>query len=62
MGYRKGSYNVEELKSVTGTSSSYTFQENDLFVRAKIKSSDLIQNPTKIGETKQAWIQPFKVK
>ena len=62
MGYRKGSYNVEELKSVTGTSSSYTFQENDLFVRAKIKSSDLIQNPTKIGETKQAWIQPVKVK
>ena len=62
MGYRKGSYNVEELKSVTGTSSSYTFQENDLFVRAKIKSSDLVQNPTKIGETKQAWIQPFKVK
>ena len=59
MGYRKGSYSVEELKRVKGTSSYYTFNENDLFVRAKINSSDLIENPYKIGETKQAWVQPL---
>jgi hypothetical protein len=62
MGYRKGSYNVEELKRVTGTSSSYTFQENDIFVRVKIKSNDFIKNATRLGETKQAWTQPVIVK
>ena len=62
MGYREGSYNVEELKRVTGTSSSYTFQENDIFVRVKIKSNDFIKNATRLGETKQAWTQPVIVK
>ena len=62
MGYRKGSYNIEELKKVKGTSSSYTFQENDLFVRAKINSNDLIENPYRLGETKQAWVQPVVIK
>ena len=62
MGYREGSYKIEELKRVKGNSSSYTFQKNDLFVRAKINSNDLIENPTKIGDTKQAWVQPIVLK
>jgi hypothetical protein len=62
MGYRKGSYSIEELKRVKGNSSSYTFQENDLFVRAKINSTDLKENPPNLGETKQAWVQPVIVK
>ena len=62
MGYRKGSYSIEELKRVKGNSSSYTFQENDLFVRAKINSTDLKENPPNLGETKQAWVQPIIVK
>ena len=61
MGYRKGSYSIEELKRVKGNSSSYTFQENDLFVRAKINSTDLKENPPNLGETKQAWVQPVIV-
>ena len=61
MGYRKGSHNIEELKRVKGTSSDYTFQENDLFVRAKINSNDLKENPYRVGETKQAWVQPVVV-
>jgi len=61
MGYRKGSYSIEELKRVKGNSSSYTFQENDLFVRAKINSTDLKENPPNLGETKQAWVQPIIV-
>jgi hypothetical protein len=62
MGYRKGSYNIEVLKRVKDNSSSYTFQEDDLFVRAKINSTDLKENPPRLGETKQAWVQPVIVK
>ena len=62
MGYRKGSYNIEVLKRVKGNSSNYTFQEDDLFVRAKINSTDLKENPPRLGETKQAWVQPVIVK
>ena len=62
MGYRKGGHNIEEFKRVKGTSSDYTFQENDLFVRAKINSNDLKENPYRVGETKQAWVQPVVVK
>ena len=62
MGYRKGSYNIEVLKRVKDNSSSYTFQEDDLFVRAKINSTDLNENPSRLGETKQAWVQPVIIK
>lgn len=62
MGYQKGSFDVVELKRIVGTKSSYTFQEEDLFVRVKISSDDLKVNPYKLGETKQAWIQPVIVK
>ena len=62
MGYRKGSYNIEVLKRVKDNSSSYTFQQDDLFVRAKINSTDLKENPPRLGETKQAWVQPVIVK
>jgi len=62
MGYRKGSYNIEVLKRVKGNSSNYTFQEDDLFVRAKINSTDLNENPSRLGETKQAWVQPVIIK
>jgi hypothetical protein len=62
MGYREGSYEVEELKRVKGNFSKYTFQKNDLFVRAKIRSNELIVNPVIVGETMQAWVQPIVVK
>ena len=53
---------VEELKRVKGNSSSYTFDEDDLFVRAKINSTDLKEYPYRLGETKQAWVQPVIVR
>jgi len=62
IGYRKGSLNIEELKRVKGNSSSYTFDEDDLFVRAKINSTDLKEYPYRLGETKQAWVQPVIVR
>ena len=62
IGYRKGSLNIEELKRVKGNSSSYTFDEDDLFVRAKINSTDLNEYPYRLGETKQAWVQPVIVR
>ena len=62
MGYRKGSYEIEELRTVKGSFAQYTFQDKDLFVRAKINSNDLVLNSVIPGETKQAWVQPFIIK
>ena len=59
MGYRKEGFQVEELKRVKGTSAEYIFNENDLFVRAKISSNEIKKNPYREGETTQAWTQPI---
>jgi hypothetical protein len=61
MGYKKESSQVEVLKTVKGTLAEYYFQENDLFVRAKIISDEIKKNPYVIGETTQAWTQPIVV-
>ena len=59
MGYKKESSQVEVLKTVKGTLAEYYFQENDLFVRAKIISDEIKKNPYVKGETTQAWTQPI---
>jgi hypothetical protein len=46
------------LKEEQGESSSYTLQENDMYVRAKIISSKLKENPYQIGDKEVAWTQP----
>ena len=60
-GYRKEGFQVEELKRVNGHSGEYIFNENDLFVRAKINSDEIKKNPYVEGETTQAWTQPIIV-
>jgi len=61
IGYRKGDSQVQVLKTVKGNSANYIFNENDLFVRAKISSDEIKTNPYVKGETTQAWTQPVIV-
>ena len=62
IGYQNNSSHVSELKRVYDTSAEYNFTENDLFVRVKVNSNQIKTNPNVIGETTQAWTQPFLVK
>ena len=62
LGYKDGGEAVETLERIKDTKGSYTFQDNDLFVRVKITSDALKESPPNTQETKQAWTQPFLVK
>ncbi len=46
------------LSRVTGTSASYLFQGDEIYVRAKVTSSKRKENPSREGELECAWIQP----
>ncbi|OIQ39142.1 MAG: hypothetical protein BM563_04850 [Bacteroidetes bacterium MedPE-SWsnd-G1] len=61
-GLKKGTDKVIELSKTSGTNARYSFQNNDVFVRAKINSTYKIKNPYKEGETAQAWTQPVLLK
>lgn len=62
LGYKDGGEAVEILEIIEDTKGSYTFQDNDLFVRVKITSDALKESPPNTQETKKAWTQPFLVK
>ena len=59
LGHQKGAEDVVVLKKVQGTSASYTYQKEDIFVRARIDSDAKKDNPIIEDETKKAWTQPF---
>lgn len=46
------------LAKSTGTTASYQFTGNELYVRARITSSKLHPNPSMPGDFQQAWVQP----
>ncbi len=46
------------LKTVTGNKASYTFQGDEIYVRARVTSSKLHPNPYAKGDYEQAWVQP----
>lgn len=46
------------LDTVNGTSASYTFSGDEMYVRAKIISDKLKENPYAEGEFEVAWTQP----
>lgn len=46
------------LAEQSGTSASYTFLGNELYVRAKVVSNSLHPNPSTEGEMETAWIEP----
>jgi len=48
----------EVLKTVEGTEASYEFTGDEIYVRAKIISSKLKENPFTEGEHEKAWVQP----
>jgi len=61
LGYQKDGDHVIELDRQTGTSASYIYTNKDLFVRAKINSTQLVKHPYRQGETAQAWTQPVLI-
>jgi len=60
LGTKKSSPEVSGvlLSKVRGTSGSYTLAADDLYVRAKIISSKLKENPYQTGDMEVAWTQP----
>jgi len=46
------------LKEVRGTGARYAFQGDEIYVRAKIISSQEKENPYRAGELEAAWTQP----
>lgn len=48
------------LKTVHGPEATYEFQGDELYVRARIFSSRLKENPFADGEQEQAWTQPVQ--
>jgi hypothetical protein len=48
----------EVLAKVNGDSPSYTYQGDEIYVRAKVVSTKRMSNPYKEGEVECAWIQP----
>jgi len=59
---RKYSSDVGKVfKSVEGSVGSYTFEGNELYVRAVVTSSRPHPNPSQVGEFERAWVQPVVV-
>lgn len=48
----------EIFDEIEGSVASYTFRGDELYVRAKIISNKLKENPYRAGENEAAWVQP----
>lgn len=48
------------LKEISGNSASYKLRKKDLYVRAKIISTKLKENPFAMGDLETAWTQPVR--
>ncbi|MCK5821019.1 MAG: hypothetical protein KAH17_03990 [Bacteroidales bacterium] len=57
-----GSDDVIVVDEQTGAKVKYTYKGNEEFVRAKVISSKLQENPFREGDVEVAWIQPVKLK
>ena len=57
-GFKKNMDSVTELARSQGTKATYSFEKDDIFVRAKIICDQKMPNPYMEGETKKAWTQP----
>jgi hypothetical protein len=58
--YRYSDAIGEVLAEVEGTSATYEFAGDELYVRAKVASSRPKVNPYRAGETEVAWTQPVR--
>ncbi len=50
------------LKEVIGTTGSFRYRKKNLYVRAKVVSSKLKENPFAEGDVETAWTQPVRIK
>jgi hypothetical protein len=60
IGWLKGKDQPEVLQTVSGTRVKYNFSGQELFVRARVKSSKLKVNPFAEGDVEMAWLQPVE--
>ncbi len=51
----------ETLATTEGTSATYKFAGDELYVRARVISSKKHPNPSEVGEFERAWTQPVRV-
>jgi len=58
IGAHRDKMKSEVLKTVKGAAAEFEVPEDYLFVRAKVISSKLKENPYKEGDVEVAWIQP----
>ena len=61
-GYKEGNDQVQVLKRKKGVNANYTFQNDDIFIRAKVNSNSKKDSPPMTRETKKAWTQPVLLK
>ncbi|MCE7993938.1 MAG: histidinol-phosphatase [Roseivirga sp.] len=59
VGVRKGGSSTEVFASVKGTTASFEMTDDILFVRARIESTRLQENPFREGDFEMAWTQPI---
>jgi hypothetical protein len=59
IGVRKGKNKSEVFETVSGTEASFKFTKEILFVRARISSSKVKENPFQEGDFEMAWTQPL---
>jgi hypothetical protein len=59
IGVRKGSNKSEVFESIEGTEASFKMTDEILFVRARISSSKVKENPFQAGDFEMAWTQPI---
>lgn len=62
IGVKKNRTQSEVLKKVKGTKAQFQLPQDVLFVRAKIVSDKIKENPYRKGDTEVAWIQPVSKK
>ena len=58
IGVHKGEEQSSILKEVAGTEAAYEMTEDLLFVRSKIVSDKIKENPFQDGDVEMAWTQP----
>jgi hypothetical protein len=46
------------LAAVQGSNPAYTFVGDEIYVRARVRSSEPAENPVHTGEMQTAWVQP----
>ena len=59
IGVRKGSDKSEVFETVNGSEASFELTKEMLFVRARVRSSKIKENPFQEGDYEMAWTQPI---